>query len=110
MDALTQVNEIKVLAFMLLLRLGQLSPATVVPRLDDIVTPLREVMKDVEVKDDTVKQDLERKGQLYLGPALLQLTTIQRRCNARLCAQLYRCSRCRRLNRHPTTMPLLPRC
>ena len=50
---------------MLLLRLGQLAPPSVVlPRLDDIVEPLKVIMKDIEVKDDTVKQDLERKGEL----------------------------------------------
>lgn len=62
MAALQDVNEIKVLGLMLLLRLGQLAPTTVVPRLDDAAEPLKIIMKDVEVKDDTVKQDLERKG------------------------------------------------
>jgi cullin-associated NEDD8-dissociated protein 1 len=62
MAALQDVNEIKVLGLMLLLRLGQLAPTTVVPRLDDAAEPLKVIMKDVEVKDDTVKQDLERKG------------------------------------------------
>jgi cullin-associated NEDD8-dissociated protein 1 len=32
--------------------------------LDDTVDSLKTIMQDVEVKDDTVKQDLERKGQL----------------------------------------------
>ncbi|ORY22630.1 armadillo-type protein [Naematelia encephala] len=64
MAALRDVNEIKVLALMLLLRLGQLSPSSVIPRLDDATEPLRVIMKDVEVKDDTVKQDLERKEEM----------------------------------------------
>lgn len=55
------------LGLMLLLRLGQLSPTTVVPRLDDAVDAFKEIMKDVQVKEDTVKQDLERKGELRLG-------------------------------------------
>jgi cullin-associated NEDD8-dissociated protein 1 len=62
MASLQDVNEIKVLGLMLLLRLGQLAPTTVIPRLDDAAEPLRLIMKDVEVKEDTVKQDLERKG------------------------------------------------
>lgn len=48
---------------MLLLRLGQVSPESVIPRLDEVVESLKGMMKDVEVKDDTVKQDLERKGE-----------------------------------------------
>jgi len=51
---------------MLLLRLGQLAPTSIIPRLDDTVESFRTIMKDVEVKDDTVKQDLERKGELPL--------------------------------------------
>ncbi|ORX34727.1 armadillo-type protein [Kockovaella imperatae] len=61
--AIRDVNEVKVLGLMLLLRLGQLSPASVVPRLDDVTDAFRDIMKDVQVKDDTVKQDLERKGE-----------------------------------------------
>lgn len=48
---------------MLLLRLGQLAPTSIIPRLDDTVESFKTIMKDVEVKDDTVKQDLERKGE-----------------------------------------------
>ena len=59
-------SEVKVLGLMLLLRLGQLAPASVIPRLDDVTDAFRAIMKDVEVKDDTVKQDLERKGE-YLS-------------------------------------------
>ena len=64
MAALKDVNEIKVLGLMLLLRLGQLSPASVIPRLDEAAEALRVIMKDLEVKDDTVKQDLERKEEM----------------------------------------------
>ncbi|RXK36749.1 hypothetical protein M231_05984 [Tremella mesenterica] len=63
--ALKDVNEIKVLGLMLLLRLGECAPTTILPRLDDTVESLKGVMKDVEVKDDTVKQDLERKGKAF---------------------------------------------
>lgn len=62
MAALSDVNEIKVLGFMLLLRLGQLAPAAVTPRLDEVVSSLQDTMKGIEVKEDTIKQDLERKG------------------------------------------------
>jgi hypothetical protein len=62
LDALKDHNDVKPLALMLLLRLGQLAPTSIIPRLDDTVESFRTIMKDVEVKDDTVKQDLERKG------------------------------------------------
>lgn len=48
---------------MLLLRLGQLAPTSIIPRLEDTVGSLQDLMKDIEVKEDTVKQDLERKGE-----------------------------------------------
>lgn len=48
---------------MLLLRLGQLAPTSIIPRLDDTVSSFQDLLKDIEVKDDTVKQDLERKGK-----------------------------------------------
>ncbi len=63
MAALEDVNEIKVLGLMLLLRLGQLSPSSVVPRLDAAVETMKGMMKNVELKDDTILQDLERKGE-----------------------------------------------
>ena len=62
LDALKDHNDVKPLALMLLLLLGQLAPTSIIPRLDDTVESFRTIMKDVEVKDDTVKQDLERKG------------------------------------------------
>ncbi|WWC99318.1 hypothetical protein V866_006219 [Kwoniella sp. B9012] len=64
MASLSDVNEVKVLGLMLLLRLGQMSPTSVIPRLDDVVGSMKVMMKDVEVKDDTVKQDLERKEEM----------------------------------------------
>lgn len=64
MAALSDVNEIKVLGLMLLLRLAQLAPASIIPRLDEVAESVQSIMKDMEVKDDTIKQDLERKGEL----------------------------------------------
>ncbi|OCF45173.1 tip120-family protein [Kwoniella heveanensis CBS 569] len=64
MASLSDVNEVKILGLMLLLRLGQMSPTSVIPRLDDVAGALKIMMKDVEVKDDTVKQDLERKEEM----------------------------------------------
>ncbi|KAK4683892.1 hypothetical protein P7C73_g6321, partial [Tremellales sp. Uapishka_1] len=64
MAALKDVNEIKVLGLMLLLRLGQLSPSSVIPRLDEVALALKATMQDLEVKDDTIKQDLERKEEM----------------------------------------------
>lgn len=61
MAALSDVNDVKVLGHMLLLRLAQLAPTSVIPRLDDTVQPFQEVMRDLEVKEDTIRQDLERK-------------------------------------------------
>jgi cullin-associated NEDD8-dissociated protein 1 len=66
MASLKDFNEVKVLGLMLLLRLGQLSPTSVIPRLDEVAESLKVIMKDVEVKEDTVKQDLERKGESRL--------------------------------------------
>lgn len=60
---LKDANEIKVVCLMLQLRLGQLSPQSVIPRLDETVDALKDIMADVAVKEDTVKQDLERKGE-----------------------------------------------
>lgn len=64
------MNEVKILGLMLLLRLGQVSPESVIPRLDEVVESLKGMMKDVEVKEDTVKQDLERKGGCSLASSL----------------------------------------
>ena len=51
---------------MLLLRLGQLAPTSVIPRLEDTVVSFQDLLKDIEVKEDTVKQDFERKGESLL--------------------------------------------
>ncbi|BEI79879.1 hypothetical protein CcaverHIS002_0104080 [Cutaneotrichosporon cavernicola] len=62
--ALRDVNEIKVLGLMLLLRLAELAPAIVEPHLDGVVDALKAIMKDLEVKEDTIKQDLQRKEEI----------------------------------------------
>jgi cullin-associated NEDD8-dissociated protein 1 len=62
--ALRDVNEIKVLGLMLLLRLAELAPAIVEPHLDGVVEALKAIMKDLEVKEDTIKQDLQRKEEI----------------------------------------------
>lgn len=46
--SLSDVNEVKILGLMLLLRLGQVSPESVIPRLDEVVESLKGMMKDVE--------------------------------------------------------------
>lgn len=61
--ALRDVNEVKVLGLMLLLRLAQLQPSAVLPRLGEVAESMQAIMKDVDVKEDTVKSDLERKGE-----------------------------------------------
>ncbi len=97
MAALRDVNEVKVLALMLLLRLAQLSPTSVIPRLDDVAEALKVIMKDVEVKDDTVKQDLERKGE-FEGPQPLEPLSLcldpeeMQRSTLRTAVPLYRMS------------------
>ncbi|KAL7418817.1 hypothetical protein Q5752_006501 [Cryptotrichosporon argae] len=59
-----KVNEIRVIGLMLLLRLAQLAPSTVTVRLDDLTPAFKEIVKDIEVKDDTVRHDLERKEEM----------------------------------------------
>lgn len=50
---------------MLLLRLAKLAPVTVIPCLDGVTDALKSVMKNIEVKEDTIKQDLERKSESH---------------------------------------------
>lgn len=73
------MNEVKILGLMLLLRLGQVSPESVIPRLDEVVENLKGMMKDVEVKEDTVKQDLERKGECSLASSLQRYISMKGR-------------------------------
>ncbi|WVQ76239.1 hypothetical protein IAR50_005904 [Cryptococcus sp. DSM 104548] len=79
--SLSDVNEVKVLGLMLLLRLGQTSPEVVQPRLDEVVGEFQGMMKDVEVKDDTVKQDLERKAEMQRS-TLRTVVPLYRACSA----------------------------
>lgn len=57
-------DEIKVICYMVLVRLSQVSPAAVAQRLDDATPPLEKTMKGATVTKDTVKQDLERAAEL----------------------------------------------
>lgn len=49
---------------MMLFRLSQVAPTTVSQRLDEASPELEETVKGTEVTKDTVKQDLERAGEL----------------------------------------------
>jgi cullin-associated NEDD8-dissociated protein 1 len=64
--ALSDVNEVKILGFMLLHRLCELAPTLVASRLDETTEAFDLTMRDLEVKDDTIRQDLERKGTSIL--------------------------------------------
>ncbi|KAF8329094.1 TIP120-domain-containing protein [Cantharellus anzutake] len=57
-------DEIKVLCHMMLFRLSQVAPTTVQQRLDEVSPELEETIKGAQVTKDTVKQDLERAGEL----------------------------------------------
>lgn len=57
-------DEVKVICHMMLFRLSQLAPTTISQRLDDITPALEKSMKGATVTKDTVKQDLERAGEL----------------------------------------------
>jgi len=57
-------DEIKVLCHMMLFRLSQVAPTTVSQRLDEVSPELEEAVKGAHVTKDTVKQDLERAGEL----------------------------------------------
>lgn len=48
----------------MLFRLSQVAPATVSQRLDEVSPELEEAVKGAKVTKDTVKQDLERAGEL----------------------------------------------
>ena len=93
LDALKDHNDVKPLALMLLLRLGQLAPTSIIPRLDDTVESFRTIMKDVEVKDDTVKQDLERKGMSAIAsPAWANNIEEMQKAALRTAVPLYKMS------------------
>ncbi|KAI0089964.1 TIP120-domain-containing protein [Irpex rosettiformis] len=57
-------DEVKVICHMVLFRLAQLAPTAISQRLDDITPALEKSMKGATVTKDTVKQDLERAGEL----------------------------------------------
>ena len=49
---------------MMLFRLAQVAPTAISQRLDDITPALEKSMKGATVTKDTVKQDIERAGEL----------------------------------------------
>lgn len=57
-------DEVKVICHMMLFRLAQVAPTAISQRLDDITPALEKSMKGATVTKDTVKQDLERAGEL----------------------------------------------
>ncbi len=57
-------DEVKVICHMMLFRLAQVAPTAISARLDDITPALEKSMKGATVTKDTVKQDLERAGEL----------------------------------------------
>ncbi|EKM60594.1 uncharacterized protein PHACADRAFT_203767 [Phanerochaete carnosa HHB-10118-sp] len=57
-------DEVKVICHMMLFRLSQVAPTAISQRLDDITPALEKSMKGATVTKDTVKQDLERAGEL----------------------------------------------
>lgn len=59
-----EADEIKVLCHMMLFRLSQVAPAALAQRLDEFTPELDKTMKGAAVTKDTVKQDLERTGEL----------------------------------------------
>ncbi|KAI0344168.1 ARM repeat-containing protein [Trametopsis cervina] len=57
-------DEVKVICHMMLFRLAQVAPTAISQRLDDITPTLEKSMQGATVTKDTVKQDLERAGEL----------------------------------------------
>lgn len=57
-------DEVKVICHMMLFRLAQVAPTAISQRLDDITPALEKSMKGATVTKDTVKQDIERAGEL----------------------------------------------
>ena len=57
-------DEIKVISHMMLFPLSQIAPTAVVQHLAEATPMLAASMKDATIDKDTVKQDLERAGEL----------------------------------------------
>jgi cullin-associated NEDD8-dissociated protein 1 len=72
-------DEIKVICHMMLFRIAQTAPSSVVQRLDEAADPLARTMADVAVEKNTVKQDLERASELQRSAlrAIVALSKIQ---------------------------------
>ncbi|KAH8925209.1 TIP120-domain-containing protein [Atractiella rhizophila] len=72
--ALTDEDEIKVLAYLMLIKLSDVAPAAVVPRLDGFSQPFIDVLNQ-KPKESSVKQEIEKMQELQ-NAALRCLATL----------------------------------
>ncbi|CAO3650666.1 unnamed protein product [Mucor hiemalis] len=56
-------HDIKMLAYLMLIRLGKVAPTAVTQRLDDLVTPLKTTL-DFKMRSNAVKQEVEKNQEL----------------------------------------------
>ncbi|CAO3610365.1 unnamed protein product [Cunninghamella echinulata] len=56
-------QDIKMLVYLMLVRLGKISPTNVAQKLDDLVTPLKQTL-DFKIRSNAVKQELEKNQEL----------------------------------------------
>ncbi|KAG2206299.1 hypothetical protein INT47_007313 [Mucor saturninus] len=56
-------HDIKMLAYLMLIRLGKVAPTAVTQRLDDLVAPLKATL-DVKMRSNAVKQEVEKNQEL----------------------------------------------
>ncbi|EGG09774.1 uncharacterized protein MELLADRAFT_42468 [Melampsora larici-populina 98AG31] len=63
LNGISDEDEIKVLCYLMLIRLSHIAPATVAPRLDQSTEAFSAII-NLKLKDNAVKQDLERTAEL----------------------------------------------
>lgn len=70
-------HDIKMLAYLMLIRLGKVAPTAVTQRLDDLVTPLKTTL-DFKMRSNAVKQEVEKNQELIRAAlrCILALTHI----------------------------------
>ncbi|CAO3635273.1 unnamed protein product [Cunninghamella blakesleeana] len=56
-------HDIKMLVYLMLVRLGKISPTNVAQKLDDLVAPLKQTL-DFKIRSNAVKQELEKNQEL----------------------------------------------
>ncbi|KAI9258404.1 armadillo-type protein [Helicostylum pulchrum] len=56
-------HDIKMLAYLMLIRLGKVAPTAVTQRLDDLITPFKTTL-DVKMRSNAVKQEVEKNQEL----------------------------------------------